>query len=68
MNQQAAPARNIDPPLSSIAAASSPSLPWLARLPAALFAIPVGLFDLAGAWHRAAYQWTPAAGIAAALL
>lgn len=30
------------------------SLPWLPRLPAALFAIPVGLFALAGAWRRAA--------------
>jgi tellurite resistance protein len=28
--------------------------PWLARLPAGLFAIPVGLFGLVGAWRRAA--------------
>ena len=30
---------------------------WLARLPAALFAIPVGLFGLAAAWHGRGYGW-----------
>jgi tellurite resistance protein len=33
--------------------------PWLARLPAALFAIPVGLFGLAAAWRRArGFGWS----------
>jgi tellurite resistance protein len=32
--------------------------PWLARFPVGLFAIPVGIFALAGAWHRAAvFGW-----------
>jgi tellurite resistance protein len=46
----------------------SPSLQsssWLARLPAGLFAISVGLFGLVGAWKRAgAYGWEIAAEIA----
>ena len=37
------------------------SLAWLARLPVALFAIPVGLFALAGAWRRAStFGWSAA--------
>lgn len=32
---------------------------WMARIPASLFAIPVGLFGLADAWRRAAtYGWS----------
>jgi len=72
MNQQAATSSNsalpIVPPACSLSAAASPSLSWLARLPTALFAIPVGLFGLAGAWHRAAYHAMPSAGIGEALL
>jgi tellurite resistance protein len=42
--------------------------PWLARLPAALFAIPVGLFGLAAAWRRArGYGWSIAEPVGAAL-
>ena len=43
--------------------------PWLARFPVGLFAIPVGLFALAGAWRRAAvFGWAlPVDGIAGAL-
>jgi len=38
---------------------------WLARLPAGIFAIPVGLFGLLGAWRRAAaFGWAAAAGVA----
>ncbi|NEX60763.1 SLAC1 family transporter [Noviherbaspirillum galbum] len=38
--------------------------PWLARLPAGLCAIPVGLFGLAGAWRRAgAFGWSLAADV-----
>ncbi len=42
---------------------------WLARFPVGLFAIPVGLFALAGAWRRAAaFGWSaPVADIATAL-
>lgn len=41
---------------------------WLARLPAGLFAIPVGLFGLAGAWRRAAaYGWDIAADVGTVL-
>jgi tellurite resistance protein len=41
---------------------------WLARVPAGLFAIPVGLFGLAGAWRRAgAYGWGIAADIESVL-
>ena len=33
--------------------------PWLARVPAALFAVPVGLFGLAAAWRRArGFGWS----------
>jgi len=45
--------------------------PWLARLPAGLFALPVGLFGLAGAWRRAAafgWPFAAATGDALALL
>lgn len=43
----------------------NPGGSWVARLPAGLFAIPVGLFGLAGAWRRAgAYGWSIAADIA----
>lgn len=42
---------------------------WLARLPAGLFSIPVGLFGLAGAWRRAiGYGWPVATDISGALL
>lgn len=38
------------------------SLSWLARLPVSLFAIPVGLFALAGTWRRAhALGWSSSA-------
>ena len=42
---------------------------WLARFPVGLFAIPVGLFALAGSWRRAAaFGWSaPVADIATAL-
>lgn len=33
-------------------AITNTSLPWLARLPAGLFALPLGLFGLAGAWRK----------------
>jgi len=37
---------------------------WLARLPAGIFAMPVGLFGLAGAWRRAiAFGWPLAATV-----
>lgn len=43
--------------------------PWLARLPAGVFAISVGLFGLVGAWRRAeAFGWQFAAGVADWLL
>lgn len=43
--------------------------PWLARLPAGVFAIPVGLLALAGAWQRAGSQgWELAAQVARVLL
>jgi tellurite resistance protein len=43
--------------------------PWLDRFPVGLFAIPVGLLALAGAWRRAAtFGWTlPALAIADAI-
>lgn len=42
---------------------------WLARLPASLFAIPVGLFGLAGAWQRiGVYAWPIATDIGDLLL
>lgn len=42
---------------------------WLPRVPAGLFAIPVGLFGLAGAWQRlTAYGWPSAAVIGSTLL
>lgn len=42
--------------------------PWLARLPAGLFAIPVGLFGLAGAWRRGqAFEWSLAGPVATAV-
>lgn len=49
---------------------SSPSrTPWLARLPAGIFAIPVGLLALTGAWQRAAtHGWAPATDVAALLV
>ena len=38
-----------------------PALPWLARFPVGLFAIPVGLLALGGAWRRAhAFGWSAA--------
>lgn len=38
------------------------ALPWLPRFPVGLFAIPVGLFALAGAWRRGAqFGWGNAA-------
>jgi tellurite resistance protein len=41
---------------------------WLARLPAGLFAIPVGLFALAAAWRRGqAFEWAVAPSVASAL-
>jgi tellurite resistance protein len=41
---------------------------WLARLPPGLFAIPVGLFGLAGAWRRGAdFGWHAAAGVGLAI-
>jgi tellurite resistance protein len=43
--------------------------PWLTRLPAGLFGVPVGLFGLAGGWHRAAaHGWQFAAAIDLALV
>lgn len=42
--------------------------PWLARLPAGLFAIPVGLFGLAGAWRRGqGFEWPLAGPVATAI-
>ena len=42
---------------------------WLSRIPAGLFAIPVGLFGLAGAWQRAiGYRWNMTEDISNALL
>jgi tellurite resistance protein len=42
--------------------------PWLVRVPAGLFAMPVGLFGLAGAWRRAAaFGWPLAAPVGDAL-
>ena len=42
--------------------------PWLARLPAGLFAIPVGLFGLAGAWRRGqGFEWSVAGPVATAV-
>lgn len=39
--------------------------PWLARVPAGLFAIPVGLFGLAGAWRRGqGFEWSLAGPVA----
>ena len=41
---------------------------WLARLPAGLFAIPVGFFALAAAWRRGqAFEWAVAPSVASAL-
>jgi len=71
MNSSQTIVRDASPPSLSIPAASQAAhgLSWLARLPAGLFAIPVGLFGLAGAWRRAiGYQWIAAAGVADALL
>jgi tellurite resistance protein len=48
--------------------ASRAGSPWLVRVPAGLFAMPVGLFGLAGAWRRAAaFGWPLAATIGDAL-
>lgn len=42
---------------------------WLARLPAGIFAISVGLFGLVGGWRRAAaYGWEHAADVANAMI
>ena len=42
---------------------------WLARLPAGIFAISVGLFGLAGAWRRAAsFGWPVAEDVAGFLI
>ena len=42
--------------------------PWLARFPVGLFAIPVGLFALAGAWRRAQeFGWDGSGLVSAAL-
>ncbi|WP_420473849.1 hypothetical protein [Noviherbaspirillum sp. ST9] len=42
---------------------------WLARLPAGIFAISVGLFGLVGAWRRAAaFGWNIAASVASVLI
>lgn len=42
---------------------------WLARLPAGMFAIPVALFGLNGAWRRAAaYGWPFAAKVSTLLV
>jgi tellurite resistance protein len=42
--------------------------PWLARFPVGLFAIPVGLFALAGAWRRAqGFGWDGSGLVSAAL-
>ena len=42
--------------------------PWLARLPAVLFAVPVGLFGLAAAWRRAkGFGWSFAEPVGVAL-
>lgn len=44
------------------------NVPWLARFPVGLFAIPVGLLALAGAWRRAqAFDWPLAQPMAQAL-
>ena len=41
---------------------------WLMHLPPALFAIPVGLLGLAGAWRRASgFGWAPASDVGLAL-
>jgi len=44
--------------------AGGSGVPWLARLPAGLFGMPVGIFGLAGAWRRAAAFGWPAAAAA----
>jgi len=45
------------------ATATPQGVPWLARLPAGVFAISVGLFGLVGAWQRAAAFGWPGAAI-----
>ena len=48
---------------------SSPSSHWLARLPASLFAIPLGLLGLAGAWRRlGAFDVAAAGAVASTVL
>lgn len=50
-------------------AAMQPASPWLARFPVGLFAVPVGLLALGGAWRRAAILgWPWAHGVGTALL
>lgn len=45
------------------------ALAWPARVPPGLFALPVGLFGLVGAWRRAAaYGWSVAAEVEQLLL
>ena len=52
------------PPLAVAGGATA----WLARLPAGLFAMPVGIVGLAGAWRRAAaFGWPVAAVVGDAL-
>ena len=47
-----------EPDGASAPLAARGAAPWLVRVPAGLFAIPVGLFGLAGAWRRAAgFGW-----------
>jgi tellurite resistance protein len=53
------------------AADPTPPAPWLARVPAGLFAIPFGLLGLGGAWRRAAgfgWPWAEPLGVAIARL
>lgn len=49
---------------AAASAAAYRGTPWLARLPAGLFAMPVGVLGLAGAWRRAAAFGWPAAAAA----
>lgn len=51
------------------ATSPAPHLPWLARFPAEIFAIPVGLLTLVNAWSQAgAYGWLIAAEVASVLI
>ena len=51
------------------ATSPTPRLPWLARFPAEIFAIPVGLLSLVNAWSQAGtYGWRIATDVASVLI